>query len=198
MMKKDIYVYTHAGAIYINLTNRCTNDCVFCVRSRMEGIDGTNLWLDKEPTAAEVIAELKGMEGYDEVVFCGYGEPLIKLNEIIEIAGYVKRMGKKTRINTNGHASAFHGRDIAAELKGIVDEVSISLNNSDPGKYNEVCRSAYGKEGYLHMLQFARDCVAAGIAVKFSVMDIIGEEDIQKCKKIADEIGAGFRVRTFI
>ena len=197
-MKKDIYVYTHAGAIYINLTNRCTNDCVFCVRSRMEGIDGANLWLDKEPTATEVIAELKGMEGYDEVVFCGYGEPLIQLDEIIEIAGYVKQIGKKTRINTNGHANAFHQKDVPVLLKGLIDKVSISLNATDAQKYQKICRSVYKEEGFSHMLEFARGCVQAGIRTVLSVVDIIGEEEIEKARKIASDIGAEFKVRQFI
>lgn len=197
-MKKDIYVYTHAGALYINLTNRCTNDCVFCVRSRMEGIDGTNLWLDKEPTAAEVIEELKGMESYDEVVFCGYGEPLIKLDEIIEIAKYLKQAGKKTRINTNGHANAFHQKDVPALLKGLIDKVSISLNATDAAKYQKICRSVYQEDGFAHMLDFARGCVQQGIRTVLSVVDIIGEEEIEKARKIAADIGAEFKVRQFI
>ena len=162
----------------------------------MDGVGGYYLWLTREPTAGEVIEILE--KDQKDVVFCGFGEPTLKIEELKEIARYVKSYGGHVRVNTNGHASAYFGRNIAAEIAGIVDEVSISLNNSDPGKYDEVCRSTYGKEGYLHMLQFARDCVAAGIAVKFSVIDIIGEEDIQKCKKIAEEIGAGFKVRKHI
>ncbi|MEI6100421.1 MAG: TatD family nuclease-associated radical SAM protein [Eubacteriales bacterium] len=192
----DLYVYEYDGKAYINLTNRCTNSCTFCIRNHEDGVGGYYLWLTKEPTAQEVIDLLK--KDQKDVVFCGFGEPTIKIEELKEIARFVKGYGGNVRINTNGHASAFHGRDIAKELKGIVDVVSISLNNSDPGKYNEVCRSIYGKQGYLHMLQFARDCVANGIAVKFSVMDLIGEEDIEKCRKIAEEIGAGFKVRTYI
>lgn len=191
----DRYVYEYDGKSYINLTNKCTNSCTFCIRNHHEGVGEYNLWLEKEPTAQQVIDLLK--DGHKDVVFCGFGEPTIKIEELKEVARFVKSYGGHVRINTNGHASVFHKRDIAKELAGIVDEVSISLNNSDPGKYNEVCRSVYGKEGYLHMLQFARDCVANGIVVKFSVMDLIGEEDIAKCRKIAEEIGAGFRVRTY-
>lgn len=192
----DLYVYEYGGKAYINLTNRCTNNCTFCIRNHEDGVGGYYLWLTKEPTAKEVTDLLE--KDRKDVVFCGFGEPTIKIDELKEIAKFVKEYGGHVRINTNGHASAFHGRNIAAELKGIVDEVSISLNNSDPGKYDELCRSVYGKQGYLHMLQFARDCVANGIAVKFSVIDLIGQEDIEKCRKIAEEIGAGFKVRTYI
>jgi radical SAM protein, TatD family-associated len=191
----DLYVYEYNGKAYINLTNKCTNSCTFCIRNGHDGVDGYNLWLKKEPTAQEVIELLK--KDQKDVVFCGFGEPTIKIEELKEIARFVKSYGGNVRLNTNGHASAFHKRDIAKELAGLVDEVSISLNNSDPGKYNEVCRSVFGKEGYLHLLQFARDCVENGIAVTFSVVDVIGEEDIAKCSKIAEEIGANFRVRTF-
>lgn len=191
----DTYVYEFSGKHYINLTNRCTNSCTFCIRNHEDGVGGYHLWLSQEPKAEDVINILE--KDKKDVVFCGFGEPTIKIEELKEIAKFVKSYGGRVRINTNGHASAFHGRDIAKELEGIVDEVSISLNNSDAQKYNDVCQSVYGKEGYLHMLQFARDCVKYGITVKFSVMDLIGEENIAKCKKIADEIGAGFRVRTY-
>jgi TatD family-associated radical SAM protein len=197
-MSKDVYVYEHAGALYINLTNRCTNDCAFCLRTRMDGLDGNYLWLSKEPTAAEVIAALGDMEGYDDVVFCGYGEPLIKLDEIIEIATYVKGKGKRTRINTNGHASAFHQKDVPPLLKGIIDKISISLNATDAVKYQKICRSVYKEQGFEYMLDFARGCVAAGIKTVLSVVEIIGEEEIEKARKIVADIGADFKVRTFI
>lgn len=191
----DTYVYEYKGRSYINLTNKCTNDCTFCIRNHKEGVGGHELWLTREPTAADVVAQLAGRP--EQVVFCGFGEPTIKIEELKEIARFVKGYGGHVRLNTNGHASAFHGRDIAGELAGLVDEVSISLNNSDAEKYNKVSRSSYGEAGYGHMLAFARDCVKNGIAVTFSVMDLIGEEDIEKSRKIADEIGAKFRVRQY-
>ncbi len=191
----DTYVYGYKGSAYINLTNKCTNNCTFCIRNHKEGVGGHELWLKREPTAAEVIALLGDRP--KEVVFCGFGEPTIKIEELKEIAEFVKSYGGHVRLNTNGHASAFHGRDVASELSGLVDEVSISLNNSDAEKYNKVSRSSYGEEGYAYLLAFARDCVKNGIAVTFSVMDLIGEEDIEKSRKIADDIGAKFRVRQY-
>lgn len=191
----NTYVYEYKGKRYINLTNKCTNDCTFCIRNHKNGVGEHELWLEREPTAGEVVA-LLGDQPKD-VVFCGFGEPTLKIDELKEVAKYVKGYGGHVRLNTNGHASAFHGRDIAKELAGLVDEVSISLNNSDAPKYNKVCRSSYGEDGFSHMLQFARDCVHYGIAVTFSVMDLIGEESIAESRKIADDVGAAFKVRQY-
>jgi len=197
-MKPNVYVYAHAGALYINLTNQCTNDCVFCLRSKMDGIDGNNLWLDKEPTTADIIAQLGDMQGYEEVVFCGFGEPLIKLSEVLEIAKYIKQKGKKTRINTNGHANAFHKKNVPQLLKGLIDVVSISLNAASANRYQKLCRSVYDEEGFNHVIDFSKDCVAAGIRTKLSVVDIIGKEEIEEAGKIAQEIGAELKVRHYI
>lgn len=197
-MKQNIYVYPHAGALYINLTNQCTNDCVFCLRTKMDGIDGNNLWLDKEPSTADIIEQLGDMEGYEEIVFCGFGEPLIKLKEVLEVAEYVKQKGKKTRVNTNGHASVFHKRDVPKLLKGLIDVVSISLNAIEPKHYQKLCRSEYGEEGFKHMIEFAKDCVAQGIRTKLSVVDVIGKEEIEEAQKLAQTIGAELRVRQYI
>ena len=191
----DTYVYEYKGRDYINLTNRCTNDCTFCIRNHQDGVGGHRLWLEREPTADDVIAILK--KDQKDVVFCGFGEPTIKIEELKEIARYVKGYGGHVRLNTNGHGSAFHERDIAGELVGLVDDVSISLNNSNAKEYNEVSKSTYGEQGFAHLLAFARDCVRHGIKVTFSVMDLIGEENIAQSKKLAEEIGADFRVRQY-
>lgn len=192
----NTYTYKIGNATYINLTNQCTNDCDFCVRRTEKGVAGYDLWLEKEPSAQEVIDELKKDQG--DVVFCGYGEPTIKIDELKEVAAYVKSYGGHTRINTNGHASVYHGRDIAQELAGLIDEVSISLNESDARKYEAVVHSKYGEDGFRYMIDFARDCVKYGIRTTLSVVDIISPEDIEICRKIAEDVGARFRVRHYI
>ena len=191
----DTYVYEYDGKSYINLTNNCTNDCTFCIRNHADGVGNYYLWMEKEPEAKDVIALLQKEK--KDVVFCGFGEPTIKIEEMKEIAAFVKGYGGHVRLNTNGHGNVFHERNIAKELSGLVDEVSISLNGADAEKYDAVCRSVYGEKGFDYMLEFARECVKNGIKVKFSVMDIIGEKDIHKCEKMAREIGADFRVRTY-
>ena len=190
------YTYKIGNATYINLTNQCTNDCDFCVRRTEKGVAGYDLWLEKEPAAKDIIDELE--KDQTDVVFCGYGEPTIKIDELKEVAAYVKSYGGHTRINTNGHASVYHGRDIAQELVGLIDEVSISLNEADAHKYEAVVHSAYGEDGFGYMIDFARDCVKYGIKTTLSVVDIISSEDIEICRKIAEDVGAHFRVRHYI
>ena len=152
--------------------------------------------MEREPSAQEIIRLLE--KDKTDVVFCGYGEPTIKIDEHKEIAAYVKGYGGHTRINTNGHASAYHGRDIAKELVGLIDEVSISLNEADAKKYEAVVHSRYGEDGFRYMLDFARDCVRYGIKTTLSVVDVISPEDIETCRKIAEDVGAHFRVRNYI
>lgn len=153
------------------------------------------LWLKKEPTAQQVIEQLGDVKEYSEVVFCGFGEPTIKLNELIEIAKKVKADGGKVRINTNGHANLFHGRNVVPELAGLVDVMSISLNAPTAEKYQKVCRSRYGLEAFDGMLDFARKCVGVIPEVVLSVVDVLPPEDIEKCRQIAQQVGAKFRIR---
>jgi TatD family-associated radical SAM protein len=195
---KDTYIYKLKNAIYINLTNACTNNCTFCVRNEHDGVGGYYLWLQKEPSAQDVIALLKAEEDVAEIVFCGLGEPTMRLDTLLEIAAYLKTRGSHIRLNTNGQGSAFAGEDIAPKLRGLVDIVSISLNAPSAKEYDRLCRSVYGEEAYAHLLDFAKSCVAQGIDTVLSVVDIIGGDEIDKCRKIAEGIGARLRVRKYM
>lgn len=192
----NTYTYELGKETYINLTNRCTNDCSFCIRQGATGLAGYDLWLEQEPTAEQVIEQLK--EQKPDVVFCGFGEPTIKIEELVEIAAYVKRYGGHVRINTNGHANRFHGYNVVPKLKGVVDEVSISLNETDAKKYAAITKSIYGEQSYYDLLEFARECVKEGIAVTLSVVDVIGQKAVLQAQQIAGEIGATLRVREYI
>lgn len=191
----DTYIYEYNGAIYINLTNRCTNRCTFCIRNGHKGVDGYDLWLKKEPSAQEVIDLIKQVKDINKFVFCGFGEPTMRLDVLVEVAKYLKSRGGNVRLNTNGQGSAFAGHDIAPSLRGLIDTVSISLNAPDAADYQKLCRSRYGESSYDHVLDFAKSCVAQGIDTVFTVVDVIGEDDIEKSRKIAESIGARFRVR---
>lgn len=190
------YVYQTGGQTYINLTNRCSNRCDFCIRNNPVGIEGCDLWLEKEPEAEEVIEGLRRI-GASDVVFCGYGEPTMRLDVLLKVARYVKDQGGRVRINTNGLGSRENGRNIAPELAPVTDVVSISLNQSSAEKYDAVCHSKYGKEAYEIMLQFARDCVAAGMETVMTVVDVIPKEDIERCRAIVEATGAKLRVREY-
>ncbi len=192
----NIYTYKIDDKTYINLTNECTNDCEFCVRRTGDGVGGYDLWLKEEPTARDIILQLQDKP--KDVVFCGFGEPTLRLEVLIEVAEYVKSYGGHVRVNTNGHANEYYGKDVTPSLAKVVDQISISLNEADAKKYDSVVKSIYGEKGFTHMLEFAKKCVECGIRVTLSVVDVISEEDINTCREIAENMGAEFRVRHFI
>ena len=195
------YVYEFGDSLYLNITNRCPNNCEFCIRNIKDGVSGSDLWLLKEPTFEELVDDISmyDLSKYKEIVFCGFGEPMCNLSMISQIAPYLKKKGCKIRINTNGLGNLINKRDDVAKLIApYIDAVSISLNASDADTYQEICRSKYGKDAFYAMLKFAKDCVDAGIDTTMSVVDFIGEEEIEACRKLAIEAGAHFKVRETI
>ena len=193
-------VYRYQGKLYVNLTNRCTNRCKFCIRYTPSGVDGIDLWLEREPTVDEVTAALEENDftSYPEVVICGYGEPLMRFETAMEVCRYIKEHSKaKIRINTNGHASRVAGRDVTPELQGLVDVISISLNAKNAAEYNEICVCQFGEDGFYEMLEFAKKAANYVPEVVLSVVDVLPEEDIEECRRIALECGVKFRVREY-
>ena len=193
----DTICYELDGKLYINLTNRCSNDCSFCVRNGKESYFGNKLWLSKEPTAEEVLAAIPERD-FDEVVFCGFGEPTFRFKELYEIGKELKKRGYLVRLDTNGQGNLINGRDITEELKEAVDKVNVSLNECNAEKYFDVCRPLFGEDAYPELINFAIECKKRGIYVTFSVVDIIGEKDVEKCREIADKAGIPLRVREYI
>ena len=198
----NILVYQLEGKIYINLTNKCTNDCIFCLRRDKDDVKGQELWLDNEDfTSKDVILQLKKFELSSEVVFCGYGEPLLKLDMLKEVAKYIKDNypNVKIRINTNGHANYVYKRNIAPELKGLVDLISVSLNAENSQEYDRLSQPSF-QGAYEEVKKFIKACSDAGIEVVASIVEgYKGEHhDIELCKKIAQECGATLRVREWI
>lgn len=194
-------VYEFGDSIYINLTNECSNSCDFCIRNFKEGVGGSGLWLEHEPSAAEVIAELgkRDLSRYRGAVFCGFGEPTCAFDRLLEVAAWLKGRGVSTRVNTNGQANLINGiTDAAERLAPVMDSVSVSLNASTAQKYQASCHSAFGEAGYYAMLDFVRDCVRVGIDTVVSVVDLIGEEEVEACRKVALSLGARYRVRPAI
>ncbi|AEF94199.1 Radical SAM domain protein [Desulfotomaculum nigrificans CO-1-SRB] len=194
MDRQFIVSYQIQDSLYLNITNRCPNRCAFCIRQTATGI-GYNLWLEKEPTVQEVLAAVKDPRQYQEIVFCGYGEPLSRLEIVKEVAAALKKQGAKSiRVNTNGQANLFYGRNIVPELANLVDTMSISLNAQDAATYVKICAPANGEEAYYSMLEFARKCVGVIPRVILSVVDWPGV-DVPACQAIANELGAEFRLR---
>ncbi|MGA9116218.1 MAG: TatD family hydrolase [Bacteroidota bacterium] len=187
-------VYRLGDSLYINLTIRCNADCVFCDRKGEAVIKGYNLRLQREPAVEEVTAAIGDPGSFREVVFCGYGEPTIRLEELKAVAQWVKARGGRTRLNTNGHGSVINGRDIVPELVGLIDAVSISLNATDAGTYGSLMRLD-GPRFFAAMLDFARACVRLLGAVTMTVV-AVEDLDLEKARRIAEEdVGARFQVR---
>ncbi len=159
---------------------------------------GYDLWLDKEPEFDEVISALGTAEGYDEVVFCGFGEPTERLPLLLEVAKYLKSLNKTVRLNTNGLGDRIWNRPIAPELSGLIDVVSVSLNAGDKERYRERCASDFGESAFESVVKFAGECVRHVPKVVLSVVDILPEDELKKCEQIAKEIGADFRIRKLI
>jgi TatD DNase family protein len=188
--------YRLKNSLYLNITIRCNADCIFCDRKGEAIVKGHNLKIEKEPSAGEVIDAIGIPKNHEEIVFCGYGEPTIRLDVIKEVARWVKEQGGKVRLNTDGHGSVINHRNIVPELVGLIDTVSISLNSIDPAQYGELMRLD-GEKYHGAMVEFARECVKQLPEV---VMTVVGmrEIDIASAKDFVDKnIGAKFRVRPY-
>lgn len=201
-MQKGTIVYLYGQSLYINLTNRCPNNCDFCIRNYTDNLgDADNLWLEEEPTVDEVIARVKEEiceknTTVDEIIYCGYGEPTERLEEIIEISKGIKKFtDKPIRINTNGMADLIHKKETAPLLEGVVDAVSISLNAPTAEKYYNLCHPQFGIDSFDAILKWTKDVKKYVSDVRMSVVGVIPEEDIKESRKIAEELGVKFRVR---
>ena len=200
--KKDTYVYILDGNLYLNLTNKCSNACDFCVRNERTSYYGHYLWLTKgDPTAEKVVSDSKGLcdlKRFKEAVFCGFGEPTYKVAEMVALCDYFHEKGLKTRLNTNGQGNLINKRDIVPDLKGKIDFVNISLNASCVEKYQPICRSQFGESGFSGMIEFAKLCRKNEIACRFSIVDCIGEEEVEACRRLAESVKVPLYVRKYI
>lgn len=200
--RKDTYLYTLDGNLYVNLTNKCSNGCDFCVRNERSSYYGNYLWLKNgDPTVEKVIAAANGfgdLTRFKEVVFCGFGEPTYKVAEMVALCDFFHGKGMKTRLNTNGQGNLINKRDIVPDLKGKIDFVNISLNASCVEKYQPICRSQYGEAGFAGMIDFAKLCRKEGVDCRFSIVDCIGEEEVEACKRLAESVRIPLYVRKYI
>ncbi|PRX26456.1 TatD family-associated radical SAM protein [Orenia metallireducens] len=184
--------------LYINLTNRCTNDCEFCVRNFKDGVGDYNLWLDKEPTTREIINNIGDASAYNEIIFCGYGEPMIRLEEIKEISNYLKNDYPKVpiRINSNGQANLIHNRNILPEISDLIDSISISLNAHNSKSYQKICKSTFSDKAFPAIIEFISEAKKYISEVRVSVVDY-PEVDIDSCSKLAKKLNVPLKIRRF-
>ena len=195
--------YAAGSAIYVNMTNRCPCACTFCLRHNKDHVfDSDSLWLDREPTVKEVCNRIDtwDLTKYDEIVFCGYGEPTERLNDLLEVAKHIRSKSNiKLRINTNGLADLIWNESTAPKLEGLIDAVSISLNATNKDDYFKVVRPKFGIGSYDAMLKFTNDCTRYVPSVVMTVVDVVtSKEEQELCRKICESVGATLRIRPYV
>ncbi|MCD7740602.1 MAG: TIGR04100 family radical SAM protein [Ruminococcus sp.] len=202
-MKKAMTIsYEIGDSLYLNITNKCPCSCTFCIRNNGDGAYGSDpLWLDHQPSFEEVRENLskRDLGSYRQIVFCGYGEPTCELELLKQTADYIKSVcNVSIRLNTNGLSDLINKRETASELEGRIDCVSISLNAPTKEEYDAVTRPSFDADCYSAMLKFASSAKAYVPEVMFTVVDVIGSEEIERSRKVAESVGVKLRVREFI
>ena len=197
-----VILYEVHDNLYVNMTNRCPCACTFCLRQTRDEMEGSgSLWLEREPTVEEVKNEFSkfNIDKYGEIVFCGFGEPTERLDDVLEVCRFIKeKYNKKIRINTNGLADLIHGKNTAPMFEGLIDVVSISLNTPNKERYLELTRSKFGIESCDAMIKLAGNVKNHVDEVVLSTVSttLSGEEE-KECAEICERIGVTYRIRPF-
>lgn len=202
----ETITYEYGDGLYVNLTNRCDCNCVFCLRhnGHKGSIYADDLWLDHEPSREEALRDLlaRDFSQYSELVFCGFGEPAYRMDDILWLVDELKKAVPglpPVRINTNGHANLILGRDVTPELKGRIDALSISLNGSTREEYVAVTRPKDGGRAWEAMLDFTRRAVKYVPEVVMTIVDKdLPPMYIEACRRLCESLGAALRVREYI
>ena len=204
-MKKSMCItYIVEDKLYVNITNKCSNRCEFCIRNNGDGAYGSDsLWLEREPTREEILESIFSwdLSAFPELVFCGYGEPTYRLDDAVFVAKTVKEKFPKikVRINTNGHSDLILGRETAPEYEGAFDIVSISLNTPSRERYQQICHSIFGEDSFGALLHFASEVKRFVPIVSLSaVKETLSLEEIEQCREICDSLGVTLRLRDYI
>lgn len=205
MLKRDInpsVVYWIDNILYLNITNKCSNNCYFCLRRFRNGIREFNLKLKREPKIEEVIEKLRNVackKNWKEIVFCGFGEPLERLDLVLEVTRQIKNQYWKTvRVDTNGQGYLLNKKiDVVNELKTAgVEKVSISLNAHNKEVYNQICKPIY-EGAYENVLDFIKRAKEVGLETEATAVNV-PEVKISKVKEVAESLGAKFVLREYI
>lgn len=197
-------IYTLEGGTYFNITNQCPCSCAFCIRSQGDAVgEAKNLWFEngREPSFEEIKNAIDAYDfsSVDEAVFCGYGEPTCRYDELLSTAKYLKKVKPsiRLRLNTNGLSDLINNKPTAEEIGLAFDSVSVSLNEPDSEQYDKITRNIYKGRAYDAMLKFTKECAKHCADVRMSVVDVIGKDNIEKSRKIAEALGAKFVCRSF-
>lgn len=197
-----VILYEVHNGLYVNMTNKCPCRCTFCLRQEKDEMNGSgSLWLEREPSVDEVKAEFAkfDMSKYEEVVFCGFGEPSERLYDVLEVAEFVKKnYNLSTRINTNGLSDLIWNKNTAPDYEGKIDVVSISLNTPNKTRYYELTRNKFGIEAFDAMLKFAENVKKyVKKTVLTTVSTTLTAEEEKECAEICKKLGVTYRIRPF-
>ena len=195
-------VYVVKNGLYVNLTNQCPCSCSFCIRNNGDGAYGSDsLWLEREPSADEVMLAFSSytLSEYDEIVFCGYGEPTERLDVLLDVCKRLKQTQglPPIRLNTNGLSDLINNMPTARLFKNLVDVISVSLNTDTAQSYVELCKPSFGPESFEALQKFAMDCKENEIECLFTIVDVVSRETIDGCMKISEKTGIPMRIRKY-
>ncbi len=194
-------VYVYENKVYLNLTNECPCRCRFCIRKNGDSLGSADMmWHEKTPTLDEAIAAIDKFDfkNRNEIIICGYGEPTCALEVLKGVCRHIKeKFGFYIRLNTNGLGNLINQKNIVKEVCENIDSISISLNAPTAEKYNDLVRPEFGIISFSAMISFAEECCKYLDDVKFSVVDVISQEDIQECKVLAASMNIPLRVREY-
>ncbi len=196
-----VILYEIGKGLYVNMTNKCPCACTFCLRQTRDEMNGSgSLWLEREPSVDEVKAEFDkfDMTKYDELVFCGFGEPTERLQDVVEVAKFAKeKFGIKIRINTNGMSDLIHKKDTSPSFS-VIDVVSISLNTPNKERYYELTRSKFGIDSFDAMKKFAKNVKNyVNEVILSTVSTTLTREEEEECAKICKDLGVTYRIRSY-
>lgn len=188
-------VYDIGDNRYINIGKTCTLRCTFCPKQHGSWqVHEFNLKLARMPTSAQLIEALGDISRVNEVVFCGFSEPTLRLNVLLQVARWAKLQGGYVRVNTDGLGNLVHGRNILPELAECVDAVSISLNAQDERHYEQHCQPQL-PGSYQSLREFITLAPRYINSVTVTAIDGLAGVDIAACETIAHQAGAAFRRR---
>ncbi len=198
----ETITYEVKNGLYLNITNRCPCSCTFCIRNNDDHVYGSDpLWLDHEPSVTEICDAIdqRDLDKYEEVVFCGYGEPTERLDALLETAAYIKKKSPiRIRVNTNGLSDLIYGERTAPKLKGLIDVVSISLNATNREDYLKMVRPKFGIDSFDAMLAFAKDCTTYVPDVVMTIVDTVTtKEEQEKSLQICKDLSVRLRIREY-
>ena len=188
--------YKIDNRLYLSITDRCTLGCTFCPKTNgILQIKGYDLTMDHRPEPEEIIRAIDDPGAYDEVVFCGYGEPTLRLKVLLKVARHIKAEGGRVRVNTDGLANLVHKDNVLPEMGTCVDALSVSMNAQDAETYERHCQP--GLPGsYESMLRFLKDAPRYIPSVTATAIEGLEGVDIDACRKLARALGVKFRKRT--